>query len=154
MDYQITYSVQPMQIAPTRGDILNLQSAMLEMNGGRDGLEDFPLTHHFAPGVYGRQMLIPAGSVIVGKIHKHAHLNIIISGHCWVATEFGRKELRGGDVFVSEPGTKRAVTALVDTVWLTIHPNTTDTRDLAQIEDYVIAPSYEQLGMGTVEVIA
>ena len=28
---------------------------------------------------------------------------------------------------------------------MTIHPNEADTRDLAQIEEYVIAPSYDAL---------
>jgi quercetin dioxygenase-like cupin family protein len=91
-------------------------------------------------------MDIKAGSLIVGKIHKHSHLNIIISGRILVATEFGKKELHGGDVFVSEPGTKRAVLALEDTVWLCTHPNLSDTRDLDEIERYVIAPTYAALG--------
>lgn len=129
-----------------RGDILALQDAMFKHNGGADGLEDFPLTHHFAPSVYGREMLIPAGGVIVGKIHRHAHLNVVIRGKAKVVTEFGEKIVNGGDVFVSEPGTKRAVYAIEDTVWLTIHPNQSDTQDLKQIEDYVIAPNYDALG--------
>ncbi len=118
---------------------------MFAINGGGDGLEDFPLKHHFAPKVYGREMLIPAGGTIVGKIHRHAHLNIVVRGRAMVATEFGDKEVRGGDVFVSLPGTKRAVHAIEDTVWITIHPNESDTQDLKAIEDYVIAPSYDAI---------
>ena len=129
-----------------RGDILALQDAMFAHNGGADGLENCPLTHHFAPSVYGREMLIPAGGVIVGKIHRHAHLNVVIRGRAKVVTEFGEKIVSGGDVFVSEPGTKRAVYALEDTVWLTVHPNESNTQDLKAIEEYVIAPDYEALG--------
>jgi quercetin dioxygenase-like cupin family protein len=125
---------------------MRLQDAMFEANGGADGLEDFPLTHHFAPEVYGREMLLPAGKVIIGKIHRHAHLNVITQGRAVVATEFGRKEVKAGDVFVSEPGTKRAVMAIEDTKWITIHPNQANTQDLAKIEEYVIAPDYEALG--------
>ena len=129
-----------------RASIMRLQEAMFEANDGGDGLEDFPLTHHFAPEVYGREMLLPAGKVIIGKIHRHAHLNIILSGRAVVATEFGRKEVSAGQVFVSEPGTKRAVMALEDTRWITIHPNQSNTQDLSAIEEYVIAPSYDALG--------
>ena len=129
-----------------RAAIGNLESTLFDLNGGGDGLEDFPLDHYFAPQVYGRKMLLPAGSTIVGKVHRHAHLNVVISGHAIVATPFGREEVRAGDVFVSKPGTKRAVRALVDTVWLTIHPNETDTQDLAEIERFVIAaPTFEAL---------
>ena len=136
-----------------RESVKDMEREMFAMNGGGDGLQDFPLKHHFAPHVYGREMLIPAGGTITGKIHRHAHLNIIVRGHAVVATEFGDKEVRGGDVFVSEPGTKRAVHAIEDTVWITIHPNHSDTQDLKQIEEYEIAPSYEALGFVKKEAI-
>ena len=31
---------------------------------------DFRLKHTFAPGVYCREIFIPAGSVVIGKIHR------------------------------------------------------------------------------------
>ena len=150
MTYPVRYTFRSAPAATsapavTRGDILALQSAMIDANGGADGLESCPLTHHHAPHVYGREMLIPAGTTIVGKIHRHAHLNVIVSGRAWVATEFGRREVRAGDIFVSEPGAKRAVHAIEDTRWLTIHPDLDDTRDLAALERYVIAPDYPAL---------
>ena len=128
-----------------RADIVRLEKAILDLNGGHDGADQCPLTHHFAPKVYGREILLPAGSDVVGKIHRHAHLNVIVKGRALVATEFGSHEVKAGDIFVSEPGTKRAVHAIEDTVWMTIHPNEADTQDLAQIEEYVIAPSYDAL---------
>ena len=145
MTYPCEYK-WPAPKAADRADILALQSAMFAANGGADGLADCLLTHHHAPEVYGREMLIPAGTTIVGKIHRHAHLNVVISGRAWVATEFGRREVKAGDVFVSEPGTKRAVHAVEDTRWLTVHPNLSNTRNLAEIEAYVIAPDYDALG--------
>ena len=102
-------------------------------------------THHFAPHVYGREMFIPKDSVIVGKIHKHAHLNVITKGVIKVVTEFGEEIYEGPKIWISEPGTKRAVYALEDTQWLCIHPNFEDTRDLAALEEYVIADSYDEL---------
>ena len=138
---------------PFREAVVNLEQALFEFNGGGDGLEDFPLKHHFAPKVYGREMLIPAGGTIVGKIHRHAHLNIVVRGRAKVATEFGDKVVIGGDVFVSQPGVKRAVHALEETVWITIHPNETDKQDRTEVEDYVIAPSYAALGFDQKEVL-
>ena len=155
---ELTYSFKgsidiPREPRDFKSAIKDMESEMFAMNGGGDGLQDFPLNHHFAPLVYGREMLIPAGGTITGKIHRHAHLNIIVRGHAVVATEFGDRVVKGGDVFVSEPGTKRAVHAIEDTVWITIHPNQSDTRDLKQIEEYVIAPSYEALGFEKKEAI-
>lgn len=104
---------------------------------------DCPLKHHFAPGVYAREILLPAGSMVIGKIHKHAHLNIISRGRGFVATEFGREYFNAPHTFVSEPGTKRAVHAITDVIWTTIHP--TDETDLVKIEQYVISPTYDAL---------
>lgn len=104
---------------------------------------DFPLQHVFAPGAYARTIFIPAGSVIVGKIHKHKHLNILSHGHVSVMTEAGGVEdLTGPLTMVSEAGTKRAVYAHTDVVWTTIH--LTNSTDLAVIEDEVIAKTYAE----------
>lgn len=101
-----------------------------------------PLKHHFAPGAYGREIFIPAGSLVVGKIHKHAHLNMLMKGRVSVATEEGVKHLEAPLTMVSPPGTKRVVYAHEDTVWVTVH--LTNETDLEKIEDHVIAKSYDE----------
>jgi len=104
---------------------------------------DCPLQHVFAPGAYARTIFIPAGTVIVGKIHKHQHLNILSQGHVLVVTEGGGlEELQGPLTMVSPPGTKRAVRALTDVVWTTIH--LTNETDLSKIEGDVIAKTFEE----------
>jgi len=104
---------------------------------------DAPITHHFAPNVYGREMLIKKGSLIVGKTHRHSHLNIISQGKILVATEYGVQLLESPCSFISEVGIKRAVFATEDTIWTTIHPNPTDTQDLSLLEDQLIVPDGE-----------
>lgn len=107
---------------------------------------DCPLKHSFAPGVYLREILLPADTFIVGKIHKHAHHNVIVRGHCTVVTEFGTREVdaRAGHVsFVSEAGAKRALYVHEETIWMTIHA--TNSTDLAEIEREIIAPTYDEL---------
>lgn len=102
-----------------------------------------PLQHVFAPGVYARTIFIPANGVLVGKIHKHKHLNILSQGVVMVLTESGGVEkLVGPLTMVSEPGTKRAVFALTNVVWTTIH--LTNETDPVKIEDEVIAKTYEE----------
>lgn len=105
---------------------------------------DCPLQHVFPPGLYLRTIFIPKGTVIVGKIHRHQHGNILSQGEVAVLTESGGLErLRGPITMVSEPGTKRAVYALTDVVWTTIHLNPTNTQDLEQLEREIIAPTYQ-----------
>lgn len=99
-------------------------------------------THVFAPGAVARTMTIPAGMMIVGKIHKHAHLNILSKGTVMVHTESeGLRTLEGPLTMCSAAGTKRALIALTDAVWTTIH--LTNETDLDKIEEEVIAPSFE-----------
>jgi len=123
-----------------RNSILKLQDLMVEESNG-DELDMFPVEHFFAPGSYARSMRLPKDYVIVGKIHKHAHLNIISYGHVIVATEEGAKELKGPLIFTSPAGVKRAVTVLEDTMWTTIH--VTQETELEKIEDDVIAKTFE-----------
>ncbi len=129
------------QVAPTRETILRAESYLRQFD--QIGC---PLKHHFAPGTYGREIFLPADTFVVGKIHKHAHLNIVSRGHCWVATEFGVREIdatQGPVTFASEAGAKRALYVQEDTVWTTIH--LTNSTDLAEIEREIIAPTFEDL---------
>jgi hypothetical protein len=99
-----------------------------------------PLTHVFAPGAYARQIFIPKDTLVVGKIHKHAHLNMLMVGKVLVATEEGPVVYEAPRVMTSKAGTKRVVYTYTDTVWTTVH--LTDKTDLDQIEDEIIVKDY------------
>lgn len=134
-----------MKMLPFFSQETNFREAIMEMQGLMEGEnleETCPLNHCFAPGVYARTILLPAGGVILGKIHKHAHLNIISEGRVEVATQDGHIEYTATAIFTSTPGTKRAVYAFEDTLWTTIH--LTDETDLEKIEDEIIAKSFEE----------
>jgi hypothetical protein len=135
--------------AVVRQRLMGLQQSMTtEIEAGRLEPFDFDvnLQHVFAPGAYGRTLSFPKGTLIVGKIHKHAHLNVLSKGDVLVLTESGGLERMVGPLtMVSPPGTKRAVYALEDTVWTTVH--LTDETDLEKIEDHVIAKTYEEYEM-------
>lgn len=118
--------------------VFDLQKSLLELEQ-----LDIPVEHHFAPGNYARECFLPAGSVVIGKVHRHAHVNIISKGKVTVATSEGLHEYEAPLTFISEPGTKRALIVHEDTVWTTVHPNPTDTQDLALIESDVIVPESE-----------
>ena len=62
-----------------------------------------------------------------------------------VITEQNGEEMIEGPCFMmSEGGTKRALYAVTDLVWTTIHHNPTNTEDLEKIEDIVIAKNYDE----------
>lgn len=119
----------------------------------KDGLPDCILTHYFTPmdetygcGTYARQMFIPKGTIIIGKIHRHQHLNFIMQGEVDVLTEHGIKKYKAPCVFVSEVGLKRSVYAIEDTLWVTVHMTKhLGEENLSKMEEEVIAPTYKEL---------
>lgn len=123
-----------------RSRILAFESRLRQCPGAWEGDSDVcPLTHEFPPGLYVRTIRIPAGTVLTGKLHRHEHPNILRYGTVRVATEFGGVELLRGPMFMISKGlTKRALVAITDLVWTTIHPNPNNHTDPKKIEQEII----------------
>lgn len=156
-DHAVSALPEPEHI---RACILRLEAEMMALPDHFDkDCKQFPVRHYRAPGMIGREMFIPKGSIIIGKIHKHAHLNLISVGHVRVVTEDGPMEIRAPYTFTSSVGAKRVVTALEDTIWTTFHlnPNELDPEseaDMRQLENEIIATSYEDVPHLTVQKTA
>ena len=133
----------------SREQVLQLEDALREMPGQFD-LNTFTY-HHFAEGVYCRELFIPEGTVATGKIHRHQTMNILVYGDLRVTTDDGVKTLTGPKIFNSRPGTKKAVCAITDCLLLNIHP--TNLTDLEEIENEFIVPSFEMLDHETMIAI-
>lgn len=102
---------------------------------------DVPVQHHFVPGVYMRQMDAAAGTLVVSKMHRTEHMNILLKGSLTVATEDGIQLMTAPCVLKSMPGTKRIGYFHEDSSWITVHP--TEETDLEKIEQQVIVPDEE-----------
>lgn len=126
-----------------RGNIMALEAAMAKR---ADVMVNFDgmLRHYFADGLYAREITIPAGMLLVGKIHRTRHICVVSKGDITVVTEEGMMRLRAPATIISPPGTKRAVYTHEETVWTVFHP--TEETDLDKIEEMFIAPDYEALG--------
>lgn len=104
-----------------------------------------PVRHYFVPGMYAREMTIPAGVLLTGAVHKTEHLSTISAGCIAVETEDGPKLIRAPFTFVSKPGAKRAGYALETTVWTTYHATSTTDLD-ALVEELTESTAAELLG--------
>lgn len=102
---------------------------------------DFPVTHHFAPNVYMRQMDAKAGTFCVSKMHRTEHMNILLKGALTIITENGLQYLEAPQIIKSSAGTMRIGYFHQDTTWVTVHP--TQETDLKIIERDVIVPDEE-----------
>jgi mannose-6-phosphate isomerase-like protein (cupin superfamily) len=118
---------------PSREDINRLQDQL--MAGPQVELKT---EHYFSGGMYCRKVFRPAGTIIVGKIHKSDHLFMCTSGEIIVWSEKGMVTLKAGDVIESKAGTKRATLAVMDSIGVTVHK--TDKTDLDEIESELIEP--------------
>lgn len=104
---------------------------------------DVPVQHHFAPGVYMRQMDAAAGTLVVSKMHRTEHFIMFLKGSCSVLTEDGVELIKAPCVLRTMPGTKRIGYFHEDTSCITIHP--TGSTDLEEIEKQVIIPESEEI---------
>ena len=121
-------------MAPSREQIERLQAEMVQMPQ-----VDLQTEHYFSEaGMYCRKVFRPAGTLIVGKVHKHHHLFLCAMGEIIAWTENGMKRLQAGDVVESKPGTKRVTLAVTDAIGVTFHR--TDKTDLDEIEAELVEP--------------
>lgn len=104
---------------------------------------EIPVEHHFSKDVYAREIKIPKGSFVIGKIHKFQNLNILSKGEISILSIDGVQRVKAPFTVVSSPGVKRVAYAHEDTVWTTIHG--TAERDVEKIEEIFIAKTYEDV---------
>lgn len=119
-----------------RDKLYRLENTMLQMPQ-----RECPLEHLFAHGIYARQMFIPKGTLLTGKIHKFSHINVVLKGDISVATEHGVQRIKAPAIFVAEPGTKRAGFAHEDTIFINFH-GTFET-DVSKLEEELVTNDYQ-----------
>lgn len=132
--------------ARTRARISNIEGLI-----AREEQMEFKIINYFSKGVYAREMFLPKGSIVVGKIHKFENLNIISKGEVSFFSIDGAHQVTAPYTFVGSPGAKRVIFAHEDTVWTTIHG--TDETDIDKIEEQFIAREYAEVdGIGEDEL--
>lgn len=98
-----------------------------------------PVKHTFTPGLYIREVFMPAGTILTSKIHKTEHPFVIMKGRVGVWTqESGLVELTAPFFGITRAGTRRALVIHEDCSWITFHP--TKLTDLKEIEAELIEP--------------
>lgn len=101
-----------------------------------------PVTHRFTPGLYTREIFMPAcadGTIVTSKIHKTEHPFAILSGRVsvWQA-DTGWVHHVAPFIGITKPFTRRVLFVHEDTRWATFH--VTNETDLAKIEAELILP--------------
>lgn len=127
---------------PLRESVVGLESHMRTLLQRDDSLNvETPLAHHFAEGLYGREIFMPAHALIVSKIQKFSHFIVLLSGRVIVMTNQGPREFTAPAFWTSEAGEKRVIYTYTDTTWITVHAS--KSRDLNALENELIAENYD-----------
>jgi hypothetical protein len=100
---------------------------------------DCPVTHRFTPGLYIREIFIPAGTLVTSAEHKKEHPFVITQGEIEVISENEGAVIYTAPFHgITKPGTRRMLRAITDVVWITFH--VTNETDLEKIAEELIAP--------------
>ena len=94
--------------AGSRDNILTIEDFIRNTDGAYVGDSiTCPLKHSFSENIYVREIFIPAGHLITGKIHKHEHPNFLLSGvvvyFIWKSQQ---KEEKNRDIIAIKTGSK------------------------------------------------
>lgn len=91
------------------------------------------ITHYQTDDLYGRRCRIPAGTVGATLVHKYDHIAICLSGTVVLVDQNGEKTtITAPAVVITKKGTQRAVLAVTNVDWVTVHH--CENQDLDNIE--------------------
>ncbi len=125
----------------------SLENAMLasdDIRIAKGNSDMFPLKHSFSEGVYIREMSMPKGGLVIGKLYKISHTWFLLSGELEVATDEG-SEYYIGPCYVNAPeGTKRVLHAVSDIIFVNVYPNPENITDTDKLEEILTCSSYKE----------
>lgn len=98
-----------------------------------------PVRHLFSPGIYIREMTMPANSIVLGHEHTTEHANLVLKGKAIVLIDGVRHRIEAPFVVNSKPGSRKIALVLEEMVWCTVHA-TTET-DIEKLEAQLIRKS-------------
>lgn len=105
-----------------------------------------PVTHYFQPGVYIRELEMPAGAIVIGNEHRTTHLNICVSGCALVSIGGHIMKLEAPHTFMSEAGVRKVLLIFETMKFITVHANPENETDIEKLEARLIKHSqtYEE----------
>ena len=94
-----------------------------------------PVKHRFTPGLYIREIFIPAGTILITGTHRQTHPFVVSIGLVRVVSEQeGAVEYAAPHTGITQAGTRRLLHAVTDVIWTTFHPTSKCTVEDAVAE--------------------
>lgn len=92
--------------------------------------------HHFAAGVYAKQMTLPANHFAVKHTHSYDHLSILASGKVSVDVDGVVTVYTAPACITIKAGQKHRIVAHEDSTWFCIHA--TDETDADKVDQVLV----------------
>lgn len=145
----LTKQMESNLIEQRESKIDNLLGSLIEIADGvniiGDGkktvreAESLEIIDEFTEGVYMRRMDVKKGSLIVGAIHKELHSWFLMHGTVKVADAENVNYFKAPYYTISQPGTQRIIEVVEDAIWVNIHSNPNNQRNIDIIEKRLFA---------------
>lgn len=136
-----------------RSKILEFEKLLIENTDGKNIIsdkgnvvrcEEFPLKHSFADQIYIRQMNMKKDTLVVGAIHNHLHVWFLLTGSLTIVTETSSEDFIAPCYVISKPGAKRVIYAHEDSIFVNIHKNPDNIKDIDQLEAIIVSKNYKE----------
>jgi len=122
--------------SPRAHAALDVVEALMRQSGLEIDLEP---VHLFTPGLYVRELTMPAGARVVSKVHRTEHPYVVTKGRAmvWIDGK-GWELIVAPHKGITRPGTRRLLYILEECTWTTYHA--TELTYLEAIEAAIIEP--------------
>ena len=104
----------------------------------------YTLEEAMTPGIYIRELTMPAGSLIFSKIHLQEHPYLVTKGRVSVYDGNEIIEIKAPYKGITEKGTKRILYIHEDTTWITFHPVTNETIEDCDKNGVITCETYKE----------
>jgi len=106
--------------------------------------ELIPIKHKFSDQLYMRQMNMPSGSIVVSAIHHTHHFWFLLTGVIFVTTNGETVEHIAPCFEKSIKGAKRLIECVKDCVFINVHKNPSNTKNMKKIEESLYSLTIEE----------
>tara|TARA_R110002020_G_scaffold137221_5_gene306096 strand:- start:1520 stop:1981 length:462 start_codon:yes stop_codon:yes gene_type:complete len=106
--------------------------------------EEFPIKHNFSDQLYMREMRMKADTFVVSAMHHTDHFWFLMTGRILVTTDGETIEHIAPCFEKSIKGAKRLIMCSEDCIFINIHKNPSNTRDLDEIENKLYSFTIEE----------
>jgi|TARA_B100000900_G_C20312074_1_gene606607 hypothetical protein len=141
------------KISTFTSDLEDLQNLFIENNhvegiyGDGKNLvnnEMFRIENEFSDQLYMRKMYMPKECVVISAMHHTEHFWFLLKGRILVTTDGDQIEHIAPCYEKSMKGAKRLILSLEDSLFINVHKNPTNTKDMKEVEESLYSITIEE----------